>query len=80
VGTWKNDRLGTLVITVDPRDAKKGVRADAGEWSSRLGWAKEDNGAEHIVLLDAPLTGMPLQVVGDALVLDAGQDSFKFTK
>ncbi len=78
-GTWQTDRLGKLVIAPDPKDAKV-LRADAGEWRSRLGYGKGDDGVERLYLLDPPLAGFALRIDGSDLVIDYGQDVFRFAK
>lgn len=77
VGTWRTERLGTLVVT---EDAKKGLVFDAGEWSTRVGYDKADDGVERVFFLDPPIAGLGLRVDGNELVLEFGQDSFRFAR
>ena len=78
-GTWQTDRLGTVVVSTDPKDPKV-VRADAGEWSTRLGYGKADDGVEKLYLLDPPLAGFSFRIDGKDLVIEFGQDVFRFVK
>jgi CubicO group peptidase (beta-lactamase class C family) len=78
-GTWQTDRLGTVVIAADPKDPKV-LRADAGEWSSRLGYGKADDGTERLFLLDPPLPTIGFRMDKQELVVEYGQDTFRFAK
>jgi len=75
-GTWKSDKLGTFTFTSN----KDGMRVDVGEWQSRLGYKKADDGTERLFFLDPPIAGLPVTFEGGALVLALGQESHRFTK
>jgi CubicO group peptidase (beta-lactamase class C family) len=79
VGSWHADRLGPIRVTRDSKDPKL-LRIDAGEWSTRAGYRKLDDGAEQLILLDSPLNGMSLRVDGAELVLTYAQDTFRFAR
>ncbi len=75
-GTWKSDRLGTFTFA----SSKDGLRVDVGEWSSRVGYHKADDGTPRLFLLDPPVAGLPLTLEDGALVLTLGQESHRFTR
>jgi CubicO group peptidase (beta-lactamase class C family) len=80
-GRWRTERLGEIRIAPGPGG---GLVLDAGEWKSRLGFARKPDGTELIFLLDPPLVGMPLRLVTRdgrlSLVIDFGQDVFRFRR
>ncbi len=75
-GTWKHAQLGSFTI------AKKGERmtVDVGEWSSRLGYEKSEDGTERLFFVDPPLGGLPITVEKDALALQLGQESYTLSR
>lgn len=75
-GTWKSDKLGSFTFT----SGKDGVRVDVGEWSSRLGYKKAEDGTARLFFLDPPVAGLPMTLEDGALVLALGQESHRFTK
>lgn len=74
-GPHADERLGSLAIA---KDAKGVPRADVGEWSSRIGYTKADGGVELLVFLDAPLVGLALRIDGRALLIEFGQEQYRF--
>jgi CubicO group peptidase (beta-lactamase class C family) len=80
-GTWRAARLGVVTLSVDPKaQGVDAVRLDAGEWSSRVGYQKAEDGTELLALLDPPVAGLPFRVDGKELVVELGQDVFRFAK
>lgn len=75
-GTWKSERLGTFVFSA----AKDGFRVDVGEWSSRLGYEKSEDGTARLFFVDSPVEGLPMTVEDGAIVVALGQESHRFTK
>ncbi len=78
VGTWKHAKVGAFAIS----NAKDVTRVDVGEWSSRLGYEKVEDGTERLFLVDPPAPGLPLTVEKDAaaLMLRLGQESYRLEK
>lgn len=79
-GGYANAGLGRATVRIEQ---KAGV-FDAGEWKSRFGQRKEEDGTIKAVLLDAPVAGLEL-IVGDAsgaptLTVDAGQQNYTFER
>ena len=75
-GTWKSDKLGSFTF----KQGKDGVLVDVGEWQSRLGFKKAEDGTEQLFFLDPPVAGLPITIEAGALVLSLGQESHRFTK
>jgi CubicO group peptidase (beta-lactamase class C family) len=75
-GTWKNETLGTFTFA----QSKGSFRLDVGEWSSRLGYQKAEDGTSRLFFLDPPVAGLPIVVEDGAVVLALGQESYRFTK
>ncbi len=76
LGTWKSDKLGTFTFA----SGKDGPRVDVGEWSSRLGYRKTEDGTTRLFFLDPPVAGLPMTLEDGAIVLELGQESHRFTK
>lgn len=75
-GTWKSERLGTFAFS----STKDGLRVDVGEWSSRLGYEKSDDGTVRLFFVDPPVEGLPMTLEDGAIVVALGQESHRFTK
>jgi len=75
-GSWKSEQLGAFVFT----STKDGLRVDVGEWSSRLGYEKAEDGTARLFFLDAPVQGLPVKLEEGAIVLALGQESYRFAK
>ncbi|MBX3204329.1 MAG: beta-lactamase family protein [Labilithrix sp.] len=75
-GTWKSERLGSFVFT----STKDGLRVDVGEWSSRLGYEKAEDGTARLFFVDPPVEGLPMTLEEKELVVAHGQESYRFTK
>ena len=75
-GTWKSEQLGAFVFS----STKDGLRVDVGEWSSRLGYEKAEDGTARLFFLDPPVQGLPVTLEEGAIVLALGQESYRFTK
>jgi CubicO group peptidase (beta-lactamase class C family) len=62
VGRYRHPSLGELVVT--EKDGE--LTFDAGEWKTRAAWQKptdgKTGGPRGVVLLDAPLAGLPLEI------------------
>lgn len=78
VGTWKHGKLGAFTFT----GGKDAMRVDVGEWSSRVGWDKAEDGTERLFFVDPPAAGLPITVEKDAaaLVLQLGQESYRLER
>ena len=75
-GTWKSEQLGAFVFT----STKDGLRVDVGEWSSRLGYEKAEDGTARLFFVDPPVPGLPITIEEGAIVVALGQESYRFTK
>jgi CubicO group peptidase (beta-lactamase class C family) len=75
-GTWKSEKLGSFMF----KPGKDGLLVDVGEWQSRLGYKKAEDGTERLFFLDPPVGGLPITVEASGLVLNLGQESHRFTK
>lgn len=77
VGKHRNAKLGTLEIRAG--SGTDYPTLDAGEWKSRFSYKKADGG-EVLMLIDAPVGGLPIRLDGDVLVIDYQQDSYRFER
>ena len=79
-GTYGNASLGTVQI----RAGASGGTLDAGEWQSAFAQKKQPDGTVQIVLVDPPLAGGEILVVGDAahptLAVEYEQQTYVFER
>lgn len=75
-GTWKNERIGSFVFAT----GKDGLRVDVGEWSSRVGYRKAEDGSGRLFFLDPPVGGLPMTITDTAIVLELGQESYRLVR
>lgn len=80
MGTYHNDRLGTVVLKTTP----KGAMLDAGEWMGRLAVFDPKERPNTLLLLDGLLKGLTFQVQTKegkkSLLLTASQSDYVFTR
>lgn len=76
LGTWKHPRLGSFVVS----SGKDAMKIDVGEWSSRVGYEKAEDGTERLFFVDPPIGGLPITFEKDALVVRLGQETYRLEK
>lgn len=76
IGKYRHPALGALELSW----TRNGAVIDVGEWRTVVVQVKDAAGVDTLVTRDGPIAGLPLEIDGTALVLDLGQQQYRFTR